>query len=201
MQSTDRATAIGVILTLIILTMSAAPVWAASESLKSSIFDPGHLKPRDSKLKVKPGDPAPDFTLPSIHGKKVSLAEFRGKKNVVLSFVPAAWTPVCSDQWPGYNITRQIFEKYDAVLLGISVDNLPTLHAWTQQMGALWFDVLSDFWPHGAVAESFGLLRSDGVAERALVYINKKGNIVSIDVSDINVRPPLEGIVEQLKKF
>ena len=90
----------------------------------------------------------------SITGQKVTVSQYRGKKNVVISFVPAAWTPVCSDQWPGYNIVKDLFDKNDAVLLGITVDNIPTLYAWTNQMGKLWFPVLSDFYPHGKVAES-----------------------------------------------
>ena len=92
---------------------------------------------------------------------------------MVISFVPAAWTPVCSDQWPGYNIAKDVFDSHDAVLLGITVDNIPTLFAWTRQMGDLWFPVLSDFWPHGRVADSYGVLRGDGVSERALFVIDK----------------------------
>ena len=71
----------------------------------------------------------------------------------------------------------QLFDENDAVLLGITVDNIPTLYAWTHQMGELWFPVLSDFWPHGAVAEKYGVLRSSGVSERALIFIDKKGII------------------------
>ena len=84
---------------------------------------------------LEPGDQAPDFTLPSISGEKVTLSQFRGQKHVVLSFVPAAWTPVCSDQWPGYNIVKQMFDENDAILLGITVDNIRTMYAWTNQMG------------------------------------------------------------------
>jgi peroxiredoxin (alkyl hydroperoxide reductase subunit C) len=65
----------------------------------------------------------------------------------------------------------------------------------------LWFDVLSDFWPHGAVAEKFGVLRSDGVAERALFVIDKKGIIRNIDVHNINQRPSLETLVRELEKL
>ena len=144
---------------------------------------------------------APDFTLPSISGEKVTLSEYRGKKNVVLSFVPAAWTPVCSDQWPGYNITKSFFEKYDAFLLGITVDNIPTLFAWTQEMGGLWFPVLSDFYPHGAVSQKYGILRSSGVSERALFIIDKGGIIRYIDIHDINTRPPFEELVKELAKL
>ncbi len=108
---------------------------------------------------------------------------------------------MCSDQWPGYNIVQDLFEENDAVLLGITVDNIPTLYSWTNQMGNLWFDVLSDFWPHGAVASRYGILRSDGTAERAIIIIDKKGIIRYIDVHDINERPPLESIIRQLEKL
>jgi peroxiredoxin len=180
--------------------VSIPMAFGLSDAYKGNIYQVGTLKPTDSVLKVKVGNPAPNFTLPSVSGEKVSLSQFRGKKNVVLSFVPAAWTPVCSDQWPGYNIAKDIFNQYDAILLGITVDNIPTLFAWTNQMGQLWFPVLSDFWPHGAVAKRYGVLRSNGVSERALFVINKKGTIRYIDVHDINKRPPLEDLMSALEK-
>jgi peroxiredoxin len=174
---------------------------ALSDAYKGNIYNPGTLKPTDSVLQVHVGGPAPDFTLKSVAGDMISLSRYRGKKNVVISFVPAAWTPVCSDQWPGYNIVKEMFDGYDAVLLGITVDNIPTLFSWTNQMGRLWFPVLSDFWPHGAVAQKYGVLRSDGVTERALFIIDKNGVIRYIDVHDINRRPPLEDLFRALEKL
>jgi peroxiredoxin (alkyl hydroperoxide reductase subunit C) len=186
----------------LMLTLSApALAQTHSEAYKDNIYTTGELKPVDSVLKVKVGDAAPDFMLPSITGQKVTLSQYRGSKNVVLSFVPAAWTPVCSDQWPGYNIVKDLFDKNDALLLGITVDNIPTLYAWTNQMGKLWFPVLSDFYPHGKVAESYGVLRSDGTAERALFVIDKKGVIRYLDVHDINKRPSLEVLIRELEKL
>jgi peroxiredoxin (alkyl hydroperoxide reductase subunit C) len=185
----------------LILLLLVATAFGASEAFKDNIYNPGKLKPVDSTLKVKIGEPAPDFTLPSVSGEKISLSQYRGKKHVVISFVPAAWTPVCSDQWPGYNIVKEIFDENDAVLLGITVDNIPTLYAWTNQMGDLWFPVLSDFWPHGAVAEKYGVLRSSGVSERALIFIDKEGIIQDIQVSDINIRPDLAQCATTLKKM
>jgi peroxiredoxin (alkyl hydroperoxide reductase subunit C) len=186
-----------------ILSLSAfVPVASGiSEAYKENIYNMGTLKPVDSVLKVKVGDRAPSFTLRAVSGENFSLSQYQGKKNVVISFVPAAWTPVCSDQWPGYNIAKSIFDEHGAILLGITVDNLPTLFAWTNQMGKLWFPVLSDFWPHGAVAKKFGVLRSNGVSERALFVIDKKGIIRYIDVHDINNRPPLEDLVGGLEKL
>jgi len=179
----------------------SATAFCLSDVFKNNIYNPGLQKPTDSVLKVKVGDIAPDFSLPAVSGGRISLSQYRGKKNVVLSFVPAAWTPVCSDQWPGYNIVRDIFDGNDAILLGITVDNIPTLFAWTNQMGTLWFPVLSDFWPHGAVADRFGVLRSDGVSERTLFLIDKKGIIQYIGVNDINKRPRLEILVKELERL
>jgi peroxiredoxin (alkyl hydroperoxide reductase subunit C) len=183
----------------------ASAAHGRSDAYKENIYPVGKLKPTDSVLKLKVGDRAPDFTLPAVRGDKVTLSQYRGKKNVVISFVPAAWTPVCSDQWPGYNIAQDFFDQNDAILLGITVDNIPTLYAWTNQMtmgdGTLWFPVLSDFYPHGAVAKKYSVLRSEGVTERALFVIDKKGIIRYIDVHDINKRPHLEDLVQELEKL
>ncbi len=180
---------------------SGIVLMAGSNVYGAKIYDPGNLKPIDSRIKVKVGQKAPDFTIPSISGKSIKLSEYLGKKNVMLSFIPAAWTPVCSDQWPGYNIAQSLFDQYNTTLIGISVDNIPTLYAWINQMGGTWFDVGSDFWPHGAVSELFGVLRSDGVSERAMILIDKNGIIRFVHVSDINVRPDLGKIAEQLKNL
>ena len=190
-----------IIFTVIFIFLYAQNVLALSDAFKDNTYNTGTLKATDSILKVKMGQKAPDFKLKAVSGKTVSLREYRGKKNVVLSFVPAAWTPICSDQWPGYNIVQDIFDQNDAVLLGITVDNIPTLFSWTKQMGNLWFEVLSDFWPHGATAAKFGILRSDGTAERAIFIIDKKGIIRYIDVHDINQRPSLEQLVSELEKL
>ncbi len=68
-------------------------------------------------------------------------------------------------------------------------------------MGKLWFHVASDFWPHGEVAKEFGILRSDGVSERATIIIDKKGVIRYVDVHDINTIPRLENLVNELEKL
>lgn len=204
-QDRNFAFILGIAVLLCISSAAYGGPYGSSAAFKGNIYNPGLLKPTDSELKVKVGDRAPDFTLPAVSGDRVSLGQYLGKKHVVLSFVPAAWTPVCSDQWPGYNIVKDIFHAHDAVLLGITVDNIPTLFAWTNQMISagteLWFPVLSDFWPHGAVAEAYGILRSDGVSERALFVIDKGGIIRYIDVHDINERPKLEVLVKELQKL
>ena len=186
---------------LLAVLLAAPQTYCIQETVRDYIYKPGHLKPLDSVPKLKVGDKAPAFTLPAIKGGKVSLGDYLGKKNVVISFVPAAWTPVCSDQWPGYNIAKEILDEHNTILIGITVDNIPTLYAWTRTMGDLWFPVLSDFWPHGKVAQEYGILRSDGIAERSLFVIDRQGIIRYIDVHDINERPRLETLVKELEKL
>lgn len=198
-------------LALFLFVLAAAlPGQALAVDLKDMIFDPGQLKPVDSVLKVRPGDKAPDFALPGVllpggerqtERRTFRLSDYRGRKNVVLSFVPAAFTPVCSDQWPGYNLARELFEDADAVILGISTDNLPSLSAWVTEMRGLWFPVLSDFWPHGATAQAYGVLRTSGTAERAVIIIDKQGVVRYAAVTDINTRPDLGRIMEELRKL
>ncbi len=196
-----KRTVIGCWVLLCGMALASGGVVAQSTIPGESIYNPGQLKPFDSTLKVKTGDKAPDFTLPAVSGKRVTLSDFFGKKNVVLSFVPAAWTPVCSDQWPGYNLVKDVFDMNETVILGITVDNLPTLHAWTLEMGGVWFEVLSDFWPHGAVADRYGVLRGDGVTERAMIFIDKEGIIRTTMVTDINKRPDLKSCVMAIEEM
>ncbi len=192
---------LGVLLLILGWTGAATGRAADDNDVTPLIFSPGHLKPVDSVLKVKVGEKAPTFSLPAVTGGRVALAGFRGRKNVLISFVPAAFTPVCSAQWPGYQLARDMFDQRDVVLLGITTDNIPSLYAWTRAMGGVWFPVLSDFYPHGEVARKFGVLRSDGMAERALFLVDKRGVIRWIDVHDINQRPPLEDLEQALEKL
>ncbi|MDY6838559.1 MAG: redoxin domain-containing protein [Thermodesulfobacteriota bacterium] len=173
---------------------------------RAGSYELGALKPTNSALKVKVGDRAPDFTLPAVaSGGEVSLSQYLGKKNVVLSFVPAAWTPICSEQWPGYNAVKDIFDQHDSVLLGMTVDNVPTLFMWIRHLcegdTSFWFPVLSDFMPHGEVADMYGVLRPEGFSERAIFVIDKKGIIRYIEVYDINKVPPLDTLVRELQKL
>ena len=183
----------------LLLPVSPAPAGQSPEVSPQRIYPVKPLPPRDSTLAVAVGDPMPDFDLPAVDGSRVRPADYRGQKNLILTFVPAAWTPVCSGQWPGYNIIQDVLEASDTALIGISADNIPTLFAWTREMGGLWFPVASDFWPHGALARRLGILRGDGTTERALFLVDKKGIIRFIDVHDINERPDLGVLLQAVK--
>jgi len=177
----------------------------AQSGAPENIYPVGKLRPRNSETTLKVGDRAPDFTLPAVKGGSISLGQFAGKQNVVLSFVPAAWTPVCTYQWPVYDLAKEIFDDNDTVLLGITVDNIPTLYAWTKAISnkkeGFWFPVLSDFYPHGQVAKKYGVLRAEGFAERALFLIDKAGVIRFMDIHDINERPPLTALQKALQSL
>jgi peroxiredoxin (alkyl hydroperoxide reductase subunit C) len=190
-----------VFLAILAVLAYTAPGFSGSKELQSKVCPVGVLKPIDSQSTLKVGDKAPAFTLPSVSGEAVSLSSYEGKKNVVISFVPAAWTPVCSNQWPEYNTAKSKIEENNAVLIGITVDNIPTLYAWTNEMGGVWFPVLSDFWPHGQVAKQYGVLRSSGTSERAVFVIDTEGRIRYMDVHDINSRPDLETLISELEKL
>ena len=122
------------------------------------------------------GTPAPDFTLPDANGRPVSLADFRGQ-NVVLVFYPLDWSPACSDQLSLYQAEQEEFARYDAVVIGVSVDSLYSHGAWAAVRG-LTFPLLADFNPRGAVARRYGVWREgDGFSERALYVIDRAGVI------------------------
>jgi len=158
---------------------------------------------------LKAGEEAPDFTLPATGDtagrnqprKTISLKKYRGKKNVVLAFFPAAFTPVCTAQLPSYEERISEFQRLDAQVLGISTDNIPSIDAWCAQLGGLSYPVLSDFWPHGFVALKYGVLRSEGICERAIFVVDKQGIIRYIDIHDINEPPPVEPILDCLRQL
>jgi peroxiredoxin len=146
------------------------------------------------------GSEAPDFTLETHTRTKVRLSDYRGKKNVVLAFHPLAFTPVCSTQMQTYEKARDQFAERDAVVFGISTDAGPSKNAWAQSLGGLHFDLLSDFHPHGAAAKSYGVLRDDGLSERAIFVVDKAGKISWAKKYDIPEQPNLDQLLKALSQ-
>lgn len=149
---------------------------------------------------LKVGDPAPDFTLASHLDSDITLSDLRGKA-VVMAFFPLAWTPVCTVQIPSYEADLGQFVNLNAQILSISVDSVPSLKAWTKTFGAIHYPVLSDFYPHGAVAQKYGVLLPDGRAERAIFIIDEEGIIRYIDVHDIGQQPINAVLFNEIKKL
>ena len=131
------------------------------------------------------GTKAPDFELISHHGGAVSLSSFREKKVVVIAFHPLAWTPVCANQMQNYENDFKWMTSHETHILGVSADASPSKVAWAESLGGISFDLLSDFCPHGAVAEAYGVAREGGISERAIFVVNKAGTIVFSKVYDI----------------
>ncbi len=148
---------------------------------------------------VKVGDKAPDFTLADQSGNKVTLSSFAGKKNVVLIFHPLAFTSVCAVQMPGYSKERQTFDGLNSQVLGISVDSVPAHRAWAEQLGGIDYPMLADFYPHGEVAQKYGILRPEGYSERATIVIDTKGIIRDIEIHEIGKLPDQAKLIEILK--
>ena len=123
------------------------------------------------------GDLAPDFELRSHTGDVVKLSDFRGEKNVVVVFYPAAFTPTCSGELCTLRDQRVDFVGDDVQLLAISVDPVASLRVFAEQNG---FDypLLSDFWPHGEVSKAYGVFfEPRGFATRGTFIIDKDGII------------------------
>lgn len=102
---------------------------------------------------------------------------------------------------PSYEDDLPRFEEYDTQVLGISVDSIPSHEAWQKSIGGITYPLLSDFYPHGAVAEKYGVLRDEGMSERALFIIDKEGIIRFIDVHPIDQQPDNEELFEVLRKL
>jgi peroxiredoxin len=151
-------------------------------------------------MPLKPGDEAPDFELRSHRGGTVRLSDFRGKRQVVLAFHPLAFTPVCATQMAGYEADLAKFEEMGAAVLGISVDAQPAKSAWARTLGTISFDLLSDFHPHGDVAQKYGVYRpNDGISERALFVVDKQGTIAWAKVYDIPQQPDNRELLDALR--
>jgi peroxiredoxin len=149
---------------------------------------------------LRPGTKAPNFTLKSTPDQTVALRDFLGRP-VVLAFYPADWSPVCSDQMGLYAQVMPEFKKFDAEVLGISVDG-----AWSHLAFAkdrrLNFPLLSDFEPKGAVSRMYGAYEASvGESARALFVIDKKGIIRWSFLSPDGVNPGADGILSALEKL
>jgi len=126
-------------------------------------------------MAVEVGDVAPDFELRDQHGGPVRLSELRGKKNAVLVFYPLAFSGVCSSELCEMRDSFPEAERADVELLTVSVDSVYAHRAWAEKENYE-FGLLSDFWPHGAVAESYGVFDEQrGVATRGTFIIDKSG--------------------------
>lgn len=121
------------------------------------------------------GTAAPDFELNDQHGNKVSLSSFKGKKNVVLLFIPFAFTGTCTGELCAMRDDLSSFQNDNVELLAVSCDSMFTQRVFAEKEGYN-FPVLADFWPHGAVAQAYGIFdEARGCALRGTFVIDKEG--------------------------
>jgi len=150
-----------------------------------------------SELKV--GDTAPDFELEDQNGKKVKLSNFRGKKNVLLAFFPAAFSPVCTNEIGALREKEEPIMKLDAAILTSSVDGIWTEKAFAKELGVK-YAVLSDF--HRKVIPLYGEYNAEkGEAKRSVFVIDKKGRIAYKREYESKDMPDLDEAIEVIKKL
>ncbi len=130
---------------------------------------------------LKVGDVAPDFGLKTAEQEDWHLKDFRGKKNVVLAFVPFAFSSVCSTQLPSYEASLESLRDLNTEIVSISMDSPYALDAWAKSIHTS-FPMLSDFYPQGKVVDDYGVRHPAGMAERALFVVDKEGIIRYIEV-------------------
>jgi peroxiredoxin len=147
---------------------------------------------------LSPGTPAPNFSLRATPDQLVSLRDFQGRP-IILAFYPADWSPVCGDQMSLYNEILDEFHRFDAELIGISVDGA-WCHVAFSRDRHLHFPLLADFEPKGHVARLYGVYRpEEGTSARALFVIDEAGIIRWSYVSPIGVNPGADGIIRALE--
>lgn len=123
------------------------------------------------------GAVAPDFTLKDQHNGAVTLSEFRGSKNVIVVFYPATFTGTCKGELRAIQDDLETFQNDDVQVLAVSVDSSFANRVWADQEGFA-FPILSDFWPHGAVAQAYGVFDENiGRAVRGTFVLDKEGTV------------------------
>ena len=124
---------------------------------------------------IRVGEEAPDFTLRDQNNEEVTLSSFRGHKAVLLVFYPAAFTGICTGELNRVRDELPTFQNDDVQLLTISVDSVYSQKVFSVREGYE-FPLLADFWPHGAVAQAYGVFNEKaGIANRGTFLVDRDG--------------------------
>lgn len=137
---------------------------------------------------VTTGDRAPDFDLEVSQGERVTLAEYRGRRNVLLVFHPRAFTPVCEEEALDLQEHLESFDDADTDVVLVSCDTSAARQAWREKLGAT-YTFASDFWPHGKTARDYGVFdETTGTPVRGTFLIDKEGLVIWTLVNDADTR-------------
>jgi peroxiredoxin len=151
------------------------------------------------KSDIEIGQKSKEFSLKDQNDQPFVLSKFLGKK-VLLSFHPLAWTSVCAEQMKSLENNATVFESLNTIAVGISVDSIPCKKAWAENLGIQKTSLLSDFWPHGGVAQLYGLFREkEGFSERANILVDEHGKIAFSKKYELKTLPSLDEIKDVLK--
>ena len=155
----------------------------------------------DEERKQEVGKQAKDFALKDQNGKEFKLSSFKGKK-VLLSFHPLAWTEVCARQMKSLEDNKGTLDSLNTIAFGLSVDTVPSKKAWAESLGIKETPLLSDFWPHGEVAKSYGIFREKhGFSVRANVILDEDQKIIFFKVYEIGKLPDINEIINFFRNF
>jgi len=147
---------------------------------------------------IEIGTEAPNFTLMDNKDRNIRLSDFRGKK-VLLSWHPLAWTPVCTDQMRALETNWEKFQQLNTIPLGFSVDAQPCKKAWATALVINNVSLLADFWPHGKIAQDYGLfLDKDGFSQRANVIVDESGKVIWVKVYPLEQLPDINEVLNIL---
>jgi len=154
---------------------------------------------RDVEGNPQIGKPAPQFTLLDGNAQQYKLTDHRGK-NIAVAFYPADWSPVCKNEFALFQEALEEIQGYNAELVGISVDSHYSHRAWADHLHVT-IPLLSDFWPHGAVAQRYGVfLDRDGVAKRSMFFIDAEGILREMWIAeDQSIAPSLSLVFHALE--
>lgn len=144
------------------------------------------------------GEKAPNFILEDNHGNMVNLSDFRGKK-VLMSWHPQAWTGVCTDQMRALETNKDKLAALNTVALGMNVDPVPSKKAWAAVLSIRDTQLLSDFYPHGAVAKDFEVFLEDiGCSKRCNILLDEQGIVVWAKEYPISQLPDMEEVLRAI---
>ena len=145
------------------------------------------------------GEKAPDFSLFDHNEKEFELSDFK-EKRILLSFHPLAWTGVCAKQMKSLEKHWKEFEELNTIAVGINVDSIPSKKAWADSLDIKHIRLLSDFWPHGKVAQLYRIFREeDGFSERANIRVNEDQEIEFVRIDEISELPDINEILTFLR--
>jgi peroxiredoxin len=144
---------------------------------------------------IQPGEHAPNFSIKDQYSRTFDLLEQMGKR-VLLSFHPLAWTDFCAAQMTSLEENQKKFGALNTIAVGISVDSVPCKRAWADHLKIENTLILADFWPHGKVANAYGIFRdTNGFSERANIILDEKQKVVFVKVYPVHSVPDITEVV------